>query len=370
MEMLKSHSLLVVKNSDCTEYEGLLSVLGQHFHVRIVLNAPGELKGALIESEWRMRHLLDGYRAIIHQRFEQCESVGSFLLELQHILESQLDTKVKKSCQPGSALPKYYEGLLSDLNDLGWERVTAIDPSFSRLTLEAEDEAQRKHCIKLEIPQNYPDVVPTFTHEMPCDFSLHWTPSSCLADIFHQFRNQLALFQEFWDAMDEIDSKVWVLEPEQPTRSCCARRIALGQSASLQMEVLPLHPKHLPSCLFLGADHVTDPLRENFNQNIQRWDHTQSLLSNLETILQMTFPSPCTTSKEDVTVSCGICYAYRLEDQLPDQQCEDKRCAQPFHASCLYEWLRSMPDHRQSFNIIFGQCPYCSQPITVKMPPR
>ena len=34
---------------------------------------------------------------------------------------------------------------------------------------------------------------------------------------------------------------------------------------------------------------------------------------------------------------CGICYAYRLDAQIPDQVCEDSRCAQPFHQTCLYE---------------------------------
>lgn len=29
--------------------------------------------------------------------------------------------------------------------------------------------------------------------------------------------------------MDEIDEKTWVLEPEKPTRSATARRIALGR---------------------------------------------------------------------------------------------------------------------------------------------
>ncbi len=36
-------------------------------------------------------------------------------------------------------------------------------------------------------------------------------------------------------------------------------------------------------------------------------------------------------------MACGICYAYRLDTQIPDQQCEDARCTQPFHQTCLYE---------------------------------
>ena len=39
----------------------------------------------------------------------------------------------------------------------------------------------------------------------------------------------LESLKAFWDVMDEIDEKTWVLEPEKPTRSATARRIALGR---------------------------------------------------------------------------------------------------------------------------------------------
>ena len=40
---------------------------------------------------------------------------------------------------------------------------------------------------------------------------------------------------------------------------------------------------------------------------------------------------------QDFSVECGICYSYRLGDEIPDQACDDPRCGQPFHHSCLYE---------------------------------
>lgn len=107
-------------------------------------------------------------------------------------------------------------------------------------------------------------------------------------------------------------------------------------------------------------------------------------------------------------MECGICYSYRLDSAIPDQVCNDPRCGQPFHQACLYEvntliyhsytllthhysshtifnehkrlgrgcfsltlstefillssqWLRGLPTSRQSFNIVFGECPYCSK---------
>ena len=39
-------------------------------------------------------------------------------------------------------------------------------------------------------------------------------------------------------------------------------------------------------------------------------------------------------------MECGICYAYRLNDLIPDKACDDSRCGQPFHSLCLYEVRR------------------------------
>lgn len=50
----------------------------------------------------------------------------------------------------------------------------------------------------------------------------------------HSFNNLnilqqvLCQFQDFWDMLDEIDHKTWILEPDQPRRSSTNRRIALG----------------------------------------------------------------------------------------------------------------------------------------------
>ena len=41
-------------------------------------------------------------------------------------------------------------------------------------------------------------------------------------------------------------------------------------------------------------------------------------------------------------MECGICYAYRLNDLIPDRACDDSRCGQPFHSLCLYEVSTSL----------------------------
>lgn len=48
----------------------------------------------------------------------------------------------------------------------------------------------------------------------------------------------LESLKEFWDAMDEIDEKTWVLEPENPTRSATMRRIAIGRKIGEEIKQL------------------------------------------------------------------------------------------------------------------------------------
>lgn len=47
--------------------------------------------------------------------------------------------------------------------------------------------------------------------------------------------------------------------------------------------------------------------------------------------------------------------------------CDNVACSKPFHRSCLVEWLNSDTSTRRSFNTIFGTCPYCADPLSVKV---
>lgn len=50
-----------------------------------------------------------------------------------------------------------------------------------------------------------------------------------LWNLYDQFCRCLSLHQEFWDIVDEIDKKTWVLEPDVPRPDIISRRIALGR---------------------------------------------------------------------------------------------------------------------------------------------
>uniref|UniRef100_A0A8D1LLU0 E3 ubiquitin-protein ligase FANCL n=2 Tax=Sus scrofa TaxID=9823 RepID=A0A8D1LLU0_PIG len=249
-------------------------------------------------------------------------------------------------------------------------RLVHVDTCFSTIKLKAEDASGREHLITVKLKAKYPAEPPDCIVDFPVSFSVSWTPQSSLISIHSQFLEALESLKAFWDVMDEIDEKTWVLEPEKPTRSATARRIALGNNSSINIEVDPRHPTMLPECCFLGADHVVKPLGIKLSRNIHLWDPENSLLQNLKDVLEIDFPARAILEKSDFSMDCGICYAYQLDGVIPDQVCDNAQCGQSFHQVCLYEWLRGLLTSRQSFNTIFGECPYCSKLITLKMTGR
>ncbi|XP_060024979.1 E3 ubiquitin-protein ligase FANCL isoform X5 [Lagenorhynchus albirostris] len=308
----------------------------------------------------------------------------SFLVELKMVLEVALKNKKELYVLPPP--PQFYSSLIEEIGTLGWdkcsimilnmlmpssnEKLVYVDTCFSTIKLKAEDASGREHLITVKLKAKYPAESPDCIVDFPVSFSVPWTPQSSLISIHSQFLAALESLKAFWDVMDEIDEKTWVLEPEKPTRSATARRIALGNNASINIEVDPRHPTMLPECCFLGADHVVKPLGIRLSRNIHLWDPENSLLQNLKDVLEIDFPAPAILEKSDFSMDCGICYAYQLDGAIPDQVCDNSQCGQPFHQICLYEWLRGLLTSRQSFNVIFGECPYCSKPLTLKMSGR
>ncbi|WMV18259.1 hypothetical protein MTR67_011644 [Solanum verrucosum] len=100
---------------------------------------------------------------------------------------------------------------------------------------------------------------------------------------------------------------------------------------------------------------------------------------NLAHVLDIQLHGPSSIQKTDAQTECGICYAQYLpiDDELGDKSgsgtdctCENNSCSRAFHSVCLGDWLRSITTTRQSFDVLFGNCPYCSDPIAVKMNTR
>ncbi len=179
---------------------------------------------------------------------------------------------------------------------------------------------------------------------------------------------------EFWNVMDDFDTHTWVLEPDQPLRGATTRRIAIGQPPSAHASFPSfihsfIHRSHVSHTLQAATPHCTwiltrsaratsvsavssgqmrPSIRSNSNSAqiwragslspplppssslqmphcpthrflcfvcacVGRWRRDDALTprENLQRILEVTFPSPKTSKREDFSTECGICYAYR-----------------------------------------------------------
>ena len=368
---------------------GYLDVAGERYALHV------DTVTATFSACPKMRAALVGHEDALAQRLRR--NVGDahgFVVELTDLLERL----AQAHSRPAAALPSvaFYELIVRELDAIGWGMLVSISPSLDDLQLLVEDAAGRGHVLGLSIPPDYPQSPPKASVSLPAPFELRWSTLTfasaaagakqrstaaasaataaaqhqySLSTALSQFRLALSRHQLLWDMLDDLDRHAWVLEPKNPTRDCVSRRIALGDHASLQIELHVASPASLPELQFLGADRVIAPLRHALNANLGRWSNTERTVRlNLQTVLERDFPAPPSATEpgaeadDSYAVECAICYMYELEGAVPECACDG--CAKPFHKSCLSEWLRALPTTQQSFNRLYGECPYCSRAIT------
>jgi len=406
--------LLLPTNLSLDSYQGFVGINGQEYPFRLHFSSSkSELNdiplskrktsenksctGRFVACDSELRDLLRGYEDLIQNKLEISRDLASFLLEFKDILERVVLCKGTKENPPH---PKFYARILTEMDSIGWDKLISIHPLLTSVDIRLKDESGRDHVLTVSFPSDYPNQPPRCLADIPSNIidseliksngsiglnsnsnstnnmsgnpvgqlQFHWQPqTSSMVDIIKHFQQVLSRFQDLWFVLEDLDEHTWVLEPEHPSRSSTSRRLALGSRCSIHVIIDPNRPRALPECHFLGPDKNLAPFRERFHQGIKHWNIQRLPRENLEAILEISFPSPKTTNKEDFSEECGICYAYRLEGNIPERICDNQKCAKPFHTTCLFEWLKAIPNSHQSFDTIFGECPYCSSPITVKL---
>ncbi|CAK8680021.1 E3 ubiquitin-protein ligase FANCL-like [Clavelina lepadiformis] len=347
-----------------TKYEGFVSAKGESYRIRIShLNSDG-CKNARISCDWRLRHLLRNHLDLLHQRLHKCATINQFLSELQLLLENCVVDE-----EDGVWQPDYYDVLLRHLQDLKWDKIISISEDFQQIGVKFHDEADREHILHIELTPEYPKAAPTVKSVLPAPFQPLWPEGANLIILHDQFKTALQQYQRFWEEVDELNQKTWILEPENPNFAAFSFRIALGRSSSLQLTIDPLNCGVLPDCHFLGADWAVSEIRDRYHDKSEDWNELLSVYQNLSSILQIEFPVKDSSHPHDLSLQCGICYSYRLGTNIPDQICADQRCGQGYHHECLMEWIKSVPGAKQSFNVMFGECPYCTSPIKLNVLP-
>jgi E3 ubiquitin-protein ligase FANCL len=370
--LVRDFPTMVPDTADLRSYSGFLHVRSRAYRVRVCPESPT----CLVHGDPSLAAALAAAPDNICRRIAAAPDAHALLVELRDVVERvDCENAVSQADSSRSILPpaSFYEGLLQDLADVGWANVDDMDDSMRNIILCCTDAADRVHAVSVALPLDYPTSPPQVTAALPERFGITWTRgSTSLSGVLSQFRAALEKYQDVFDTLDDLDANCLILEPEKPLRSDAYRRLALGKHSSLRIELDVRKPTRVvPECRFLGSEAAVGPLRIRLNENMRSWDMSGAVTprSNLETVLSLTLPPPRDATRqasaEDMGLECGICYTYRLDDSVPEVACDRAECARPYHRPCLTEWLQALPDTRQSFETLFGACPYCEHPISV-----
>ncbi|KAL2241499.1 UNVERIFIED_CONTAM: E3 ubiquitin-protein ligase FANCL [Sesamum indicum] len=266
--------------------------------------------------------------------------------------------------------------IYSEVEEVGWEHLVRMGEDLTFLSFRVMDTKGRVHILEITLDKTYPRCPPSVSVDAPYNFSLEWSSHSKLRDVVRQFQKHVDKLQGFWSTLDDIDRSFWVIDPKHSHYAMSYRQIKLGNDCSVILSINANDPLSLPECRFLGSDNTVNFLRDIWKRNCTRWAKDKSFPENLARVFDTQLPQPPHVQKNEEQVECGICYAQYLpiDDELgaksgraTDYTCENGNCNRAFHSVCLGDWLRSITTTRQSFDVLFGNCPYCSDPIAVKI---
>ncbi|XP_004289377.1 PREDICTED: E3 ubiquitin-protein ligase FANCL isoform X1 [Fragaria vesca subsp. vesca] len=270
----------------------------------------------------------------------------------------------------------FYRAVYSEIEEVGWEHLVRFSADLTSLSFRILDSKGRVHVMEIQLDKTHPTSPPSVSADVPYLFNIKWSSNSRLKDVVQQFRKHLERLQTFWSTLDDIDRSLRVVEHKQASPAGSNRQISIGNDCFIMLSINATDPKSLPECRFIGSGQIVNLLRDRWRRNSNRWGRDKKFLDNLERILETQLPRPVDVEKNDQELECGICYAHSLpvDDELRDKSgtgtdytCDNTSCKRTFHSICLMDWLCSITTTRQSFNVLFGSCPYCSEPVAVKI---
>ncbi|XVF15369.1 hypothetical protein REPUB_Repub09cG0146300 [Reevesia pubescens] len=165
--------------------------------------------------------------------------------------------------------------------------------------------------MEIQLDKAYPRVPPMVSADVLYIFNLEWSMNSRLKNLVQQFKEEFSLFiphleklQGFWSTLDEIDRSLWVVDPKQASRAISFRQI-----------------------------HIVEPLLSSY------------VLAPLLLVMSL-----------DLKIEVRLITLVRII------------VAVRLSTACAL-WTGCVLSQRQGspFNVLFGHCPYCSEPVAVKI---
>jgi E3 ubiquitin-protein ligase FANCL len=337
--------------------------------------------------------LLGAALPALQRRLRCARRCADFLLELREAAASALAAAPPPPAQP----PAFFAALAAQLGALPPGAVAAVAPDLAHATLRCVDASGRPHALRVAFPPGYPAHAPALSADMPLPPQLAWRPgASGLADVLAAAVAAAARHAWLWAALDALDARATVLDPELPcARAACHRRLSLGGAAALWVALDPQAQPHAlppPALRVYGPERGAAPRRAALAAALAAWAPPVAadvasgewLLNWLQAALGEALPGRAgapggiggAAADEAAPPECGICYAFACpgvpegeRGAPPGCACDNPRCGRAFHAPCLREWLRAdggaAGPGRAAFGTLFGACPYCGAPMAV-----
>ncbi|XP_051141453.1 uncharacterized protein LOC127258592 isoform X2 [Andrographis paniculata] len=290
-------------------------------------------------------------------------------------MDIEMEIIDRSRCRELAMSSSFCRRIYSEIEEVGWENLVRLGNDLTFLCFRVMDSKGRQHILEITLDETYPRRPPSVSVGLPYNFNLEWFPKSKLRDVVQQFQRHVDQLHDFSTTMDDID-RFLVTEPINSHHAASSRHIKIGHDCYVVVSINVDDPLSLPECRFLGSDAAVNTLMKMWKRNSKRWDRGKPFPENFEHVFDSpSLQQPC-AEKNKEQVECGICYSQYLpiDDELgaksgsaTDYTCENAHCNRAFHTICLVDWLRSITTTRRSFDVLFGNCPYCSDPVAVKL---
>eukprot|EP00871_Galdieria_phlegrea_P003603 jgi/Galph1/4243/GphlegSOOS_G2936.1 len=365
---------LLPLNHSATSLQGIISVVGVDYFIRVDMSNNSSPKFRLF-GDSSLQRVLQDFPVVLEKLGESCQDLEEFLLNIRQLLyQASVLSPLKNSWD---SLPprEYYQRFLEELQRVGWEHVASISSDLKEITFELVDRRERKHYLLCRLSDDYPYQAPMCSIEAPSNFSFPWYKGSLpendnMSHLYFQCMQFISQQEDIFDVQDDWDKNTCIIEPKEDFRRSLYRRIMIDHQCSLWVEISPHSPRGIPTLRFLGPEKNTRTFTNLLSERMAQWNTQLFPRENFEKLMNISFPSQ--SRQKDLAISkleCGICYSDWIDGiGAPDITCEMASCGRYYHTNCLYEWLRSLPDVHESFDVYFGECPYCMQPIRVRKP--
>lgn len=164
----------------------------------------------------------------------------------------------------------------------------SISEDLEKINITITDNVDRKHEFIITVHlKNTSDIFLIEHHDLPDTQGISELVKNynSLRKLCEKFISAVESLQEFFDLMDEVDSKFWILDPEKPKRKDVYRRIVLCDNVSIIVTFDPYKVRSVPNIKFLGPERLIEKYRVSLMENLADFDVDGNIIDELLKLL-------------------------------------------------------------------------------------